>query len=59
MPPLTWTCVMKPKGSLRSDETEESLTDAELQAVMRESQAERQRIQREAEERRELPMIHV
>jgi len=35
------------------------LTDAELQEVMRESKAERQRIQREAEERRELPMIHV
>jgi anaerobic magnesium-protoporphyrin IX monomethyl ester cyclase len=34
------------------------LTDAELQEVMRESKAERQRIQREAEERRELPMIH-
>jgi anaerobic magnesium-protoporphyrin IX monomethyl ester cyclase len=34
------------------------LTDAELQDVMRESRAERQRIQREAEERRELPMIH-
>ena len=34
------------------------LTDAELQDVMRESKAERQRIQREAEERRELPMIH-
>ena len=34
------------------------LTDAELQEVMRESRAERQRIQREAEERRELPMIH-
>jgi radical SAM superfamily enzyme YgiQ (UPF0313 family) len=35
------------------------LTDVELQEVMRESRAERQRIQREAEERRELPMIHV
>ena len=35
------------------------LTDTELQEVMRESRAERQRIQREAEERRELPMIHV
>ena len=35
------------------------LTDAELQEVMRESKAERQRIQREAEERRELPMIHL
>lgn len=35
------------------------LTDAELQEVMRESRAERERIQREAEERRELPMIHV
>jgi anaerobic magnesium-protoporphyrin IX monomethyl ester cyclase len=35
------------------------LTDAELQEVMRESRAERQRIQREAEERRELPMIHI
>ncbi|MBA2251132.1 MAG: B12-binding domain-containing radical SAM protein [Nitrospirales bacterium] len=34
------------------------LTDAELQEVMRESRAERQRIQLEAEERRELPMIH-
>jgi len=35
------------------------LTDTELQEVMRESRAERERIQREAEERRELPMIHV
>jgi anaerobic magnesium-protoporphyrin IX monomethyl ester cyclase len=35
------------------------LTDVELQEVMRESRAERERIQREAEERRELPMIHV
>ncbi|HKN86176.1 MAG TPA: radical SAM protein [Nitrospiraceae bacterium] len=35
------------------------LTDTELQDVMRESRSERQRIQREAEERRELPMIHV
>lgn len=35
------------------------LTDMELQEVMRESRAERQRIQREAEERRELPMIHT
>ena len=35
------------------------LTDTELQEVMRESRAERQRIQREAEERRELPMVHV
>jgi anaerobic magnesium-protoporphyrin IX monomethyl ester cyclase len=35
------------------------LTDAELQEVMRESRAERERIQREAQERRELPMIHV
>jgi radical SAM superfamily enzyme YgiQ (UPF0313 family) len=35
------------------------LTDTELHEVMRESRAERQRIQREAEERRELPMIHV
>jgi anaerobic magnesium-protoporphyrin IX monomethyl ester cyclase len=35
------------------------LTDTELQTVMRESKAERERIQREAEERRELPMIHV
>ena len=34
------------------------LTDAELQDVMRESRAVRQRFQREAEERRELPMIH-
>ncbi|WP_447986317.1 B12-binding domain-containing radical SAM protein [Nitrospira sp. Nam74] len=35
------------------------LTDVELQEVMRESRAERQRIQREAKEHRELPMIHV
>jgi hypothetical protein len=35
------------------------LTDVELQEVTRASRAERQRIQREAEERRELPMIQA
>lgn len=35
------------------------MTDVELQEVFRESKAERERIQREAEERRELPMLQT
>ena len=35
------------------------LTDAELREVMEQSRSERRRIQVEAEERHELPMIHV